>query len=136
VSGIKEGAHKGVCVCVCVCVCVKPRGLCSESSPQEEQTTVNGTISETRRAKGGIPICSRATCFLSTRIITVRTPSSRECVCVFMDQGVCVCVCVFAHPTNLQEVTEVPFDMPRLETQTTTMGAHTHTHTHTHYEPF
>lgn len=50
-----------MCVCVCVrtrveYICFTSKYLCYESLPEAEQITVNGTISETWRVKGGIQI--------------------------------------------------------------------------------
>lgn len=47
----------GVCVNTRVLyICFTTKCLCYESLPEAEQITVNGTISETWRVKGGIQI--------------------------------------------------------------------------------
>ncbi len=55
----ESGRWQKGCVCIHTCVlyiCFTSKCLCYESLPEAEQITVNGTISETRRVKGGIQI--------------------------------------------------------------------------------
>lgn len=93
------------CIHVCCTFVLHPNAFVISSMPEAEQMTVNGTISETRRVKGGIQIkvFSLDTCFPSICIIMVRTPSTCVCMCVY--------ICTFNQALG---VTEVSFDLPRL----------------------
>lgn len=96
---------RGECVCVKIqsvlYICFTTKYLCYESLLQAEPITVNETIRETWRVKGGIQIkVLLASHFLSICIIMDRTPSSH--VCVYGPGSVCVCVCT---SNQISEVT-------------------------------
>lgn len=88
-------------------ICFTSKCLCYESLPGAEQMTVNGTISETWRVKGGIQIKVRlASHLLSLHLHNYSWDTKHSCVYVRLWRSECVRACV--HPTKYQRSQRFP----------------------------